>query len=250
TSPIFAYGPPPKPVEPSPGLREKFEAEDRRQREREAERIAQHERVLAMTPDERKAWVAEQRRKLAERKRLRELDPEQRRECIRRVGGQSGERLVHRRNDDGRVSSHGDDADEVIFGRTIERPPVDSTQRTSDRSRRGERMGGHGSGGASGFNGDDLHRINRADGTSGEISPYYDGASPGDDGGRPLDDELAEAIAWNIGHEVAQERHARQDEVAKLRKQIDRLENQVDMLMRLIGNGERAIGRRRSRDAA
>jgi hypothetical protein len=250
TSPIFAYGPP-KPAKPQPSpqpLSDRFRAADRRKAERDAERIAQRQRVSAMTPDERRAWLAEQRRKLAERKRLRELDPEQRREFIRRVGEQSGARLVYRRNDDGRV-----EPDEVIFGRVIETPPMRSTQPGATRHRiaRAERTDCHGAGEAGGSYGDDPLLVERADGSeSGKGLPYYlsTASSPCDptDNDPGIDDELAKAIAWVVGFAVSEERHKREDDVAKLHKQIDRLEAKIETLTAL--HSERSL--RRRRDAA
>jgi hypothetical protein len=59
-------------VKPSPGLREGFESEAlERARAADARRV-EHERLVSMTQEERRAYIEEQRTKLAEIKRLHE----------------------------------------------------------------------------------------------------------------------------------------------------------------------------------
>jgi hypothetical protein len=111
--PIFAY---PQPQPPPPSLAGKFAAEATENARREHDRRAQNERLRAMTQEERRAYVEEQRAKLAEIKQLREMTPEQRREYV--------ERRVARKN-----STVRDDG--VIVSEPIWTPPRPKTKRNS-----------------------------------------------------------------------------------------------------------------------
>jgi hypothetical protein len=240
-STVFAYPRDDQPP-PPPTIADVFDAEAREKAKREAEREAEREKWRAMNGDERKAWIAEQRARIAEIKRLRELDPAERREFLRRVAAQNGG-VIRRRNDNARVISHDDD--EVIhFGRTIERPSVEQTERALARhpAHRGERMDDDRTGDAAARYGDqiidllagfvaDLRSWNNN--TPGRV-PYVTE--------RILDDEHADLCKW-LAENLFFERAIMASAVAQVVAEIEsRCEDRIVTMNATIGELKLALG--------